>query len=518
MKRTKSKTPPTENLIHQIVMKKWSAHLATSTSKTAIADGVIHATSWSINAVARSASVVNVVTHSAPVRHATNAQDRSRSVSVTDFKVMVEGRLIENVDTAQLVTRRVRHTEPLEGGPTEGETLVLRGDLKSCRVLVIRKPSVILSTVYRAARGSVISRYENAWQKLMATTMYQRSKPWYDAMLCYLEPEVEATHVNVTTVRGVRKMVTELAKIAHDPRKPTIGFDCEGDNLGRYGTTCYIQIRDYTKQQTYLVDLLFLGQAAWETVGCDETTTLRTIFENQNIVKIIFDVRGDSNALYKDYKIRLAGVLDMQYLALLGMAYPRRCRVGFVTTIRSAHFMSNEEKDHWLTLKNHKFKDNDYSVFKKRPLPKALKLYAVNDVIGVDKLAAGLTRKLTERGVDLAFAWTQKDIEWTWEDEYENREEKTPRGFDACWNEDINQYTHRAITGAVCYSQTAGVVTAETVMGNFPYVPVSLANAETHPQNAHVRPVKSVLQCIKSTPVADTWATTQQTPMQTVVL
>ncbi|KAK5942005.1 hypothetical protein PMZ80_005956 [Knufia obscura] len=455
MKRTKSKTPPTENLIHQIVMKKWSAHLATSTSKTAIADGVIHATSWSINAVARSASVVNVVTHSAPVRHATNAQDRSRSVSVTDFKVMVEGRLIENVDTAQLVTRRVRHTEPLEGGPTEGETLVLRGDLKSCRVLVIRKPSVILSTVYRAARGSVISRYENAWQKLMATTMYQRSKPWYDAMLCYLEPEVEATHVNVTTVRGVRKMVTELAKIAHDPRKPTIGFDCEGDNLGRYGTTCYIQIRDYTKQQTYLVDLLFLGQAAWETVGCDETTTLRTIFENQNIVKIIFDVRGDSNALYKDYKIRLAGVLDMQYLALLGMAYPRRCRVGFVTTIRSAHFMSNEEKDHWLTLKNHKFKDNDYSVFKKRPLPKALKLYAVNDVIGVDKLAAGLTRKLTERGVDLAFAWTQKDIEWTWEDEYENREEKTPRGFDACWNEDINQYTHRAITGRDWGSQSS---------------------------------------------------------------
>lgn len=49
------------------------------------------------------------------------------------------------------------------------------------------------------------------------------------------------------------------------------------------------------------------------------------------------------------------------------------------------------------------------------------------------------------------------------------------------------------VLGAVCYSQTAGVVTAETVMGNFPYVPVSLANAETHPQNAHVRPVKSVV-------------------------
>lgn len=358
-----------------------------------------------------------------------------------DSKIVVLGNLMQHVGTSQLNTR-IRRT----ANNIEGETLVLRGDLKSSHVLVVRKPSVVFAAVYSSIRGSMISKYKTVSEKVShrvtTTRIYKQVKPWYDTMAFYLEPEVEPTHINVKTVRGVRKMVTQLSKLVPDPRKPTIGFDCEGDNLGRYGTTCYTQIRDYPNEQTYLVDLLTLGQAAWDTVGADNMTTLKTIFERRDIVKIIFDVRGDSNALYKDYGIKLAGVLDMQYLALLGMEYPRKYRVGFVSTVQKVEYASEEERDQWLLLKSHEFKDHDYSVFKQRPLPKALKQYAVNDVLGVDKLAAKLTEKLTARGLEPAFEWTQKEVEWTWAEEYEDTEAETPEGFPACWAENINRYTN----------------------------------------------------------------------------
>lgn len=121
--------------------------------------------------------------------------------------------------------------------------------------------------------------------------------------------------------------------------KPTIGFDCEGVDLGRYGTTCYIQIRDYTEGQTFLVDLLTLGQSASDTPGVDPATTLRKIFESPNTVKVIFDVRGDSDALYKDYKTKLAGVLNVQYLAMLGQHCYYPYRIGLVRTMEQRRLL-----------------------------------------------------------------------------------------------------------------------------------------------------------------------------------
>ncbi|KAK5093122.1 hypothetical protein LTR70_004943 [Exophiala xenobiotica] len=313
-------------------------------------------------------------------------------------------------------------------GVMDRETILLRGDLKNSHLLVIRKPSIIISSMYNATVESLLYKWrstkQSLSQRIKGTELYKRAKPWYDSASFYLERDVESTHINVKTLQG-----------------PTIGFDCEGVDLGRYGTTCYIQIRDYTKGQTYLVDLLMLGRSAWETSGEDSATTLRTIFESPNMVKIIFDVRGDSDALYKDYKIKLAGVLDVQYLAMLGRPYYYPYRIGFLRTMNDAACLSPEELQEWQGLKNYRF-DGGYSVFKKRPLPKDLKLYAINDVLGVNKLAAELTRSLTQCGLDLAFEWTQKEIEWTWQGRYYHLEARVPEGFQDCWKENINQSTN----------------------------------------------------------------------------
>jgi len=257
-------------------------------------------------------------------------------------EVAVPGHIIQIIGTTDMATQRSRVRDVMDG-----ETILLMGDLRNSHLLVIRKPSVILSSMYNATIGSLLSKWRRKKQSLSqmikGTELYKRAKPWYDSASFYLERDVESTHINVKTLRGVRKMVTQLTKIPHHITKPTIGFDCEGVALGRYGTTCYIQIRDYTKGQTYLVDLLVLGQSAWDTPGEDSATTLRTIFESPNMVKIIFDVRGDSDALYKDYKIKLAGVLDVQYLAMLGRPHYYPYRIGFVRTMNDAACLSLEE-------------------------------------------------------------------------------------------------------------------------------------------------------------------------------
>ena len=80
-----------------------------------------------------------------------------------------------------------------------------------------------------------------------------------------------------------------------------------------------------------------------------------------------------------------------------------------------------------------------------RPLPTILKLYAVNDVLGVDKLAAKLIESLTPCGLDLAFEWAQKEIEWTWLENYVHLKAEVPDGFSACWEENINQHTERRL-------------------------------------------------------------------------
>lgn len=317
-----------------------------------------------------------------------------------DARVAVPGQIMQKVETAQLETGSARAR-----GGVYGETLILRGDLKNSHVLIVRRPSAIVTSVCGSIRESVLSNCSALRKKIKSTNVYKQVGVWYDLAAFHMEPEVMSTHINVKHSKGVKKMVTQLAKIPHNLTLPTIGFDCEGVDLGRYGTTCYIQIRDYTKGQSYLVDLLRLGQVAWNTPGDDDTTTLKAIFENPNIVKIIFDVRGDSDALYQDYKIKLAGVLDVQYLAMLGRADYWQYRVSFVRTMASSNCLSPEEMRQWQKFKDYHF-DGDYSVFTKRPHPKELQLYAINDILGVDKLAAALTKSLTQRGLELAFEWT----------------------------------------------------------------------------------------------------------------
>jgi len=70
-----------------------------------------------------------------------------------------------------------------------------------------------------------------------------------------------------------------------------------------------VQPRNYI----YIVDVHKLQSAAFNTATADGTT-LKSILESTGIIKVFFDLRNDSDALYHHFGVRLCGVEDIQLM------------------------------------------------------------------------------------------------------------------------------------------------------------------------------------------------------------
>jgi 3'-5' exonuclease len=106
-------------------------------------------------------------------------------------------------------------------------------------------------------------------------------------------------------------------------------FDCEGDDLSRTGALTVATFGSLTSSSSpiYVVDVQVLGP---NTVFSKHNTSFRTLLEDEQIPKIMFDCRSDSDALFHQYGVRLSGVQDMQILdqaarIMDGAAPPHRC-------------------------------------------------------------------------------------------------------------------------------------------------------------------------------------------------
>lgn len=77
-----------------------------------------------------------------------------------------------------------------------------------------------------------------------------------------------------------------------------------GVDLGRSGEICLVQLS--TVEQVYLFDVLLLKKED------PLVAFLKTILEDENIIKIIHDVKMAADALFHHLDIRLAGIHDTQ--------------------------------------------------------------------------------------------------------------------------------------------------------------------------------------------------------------
>ncbi|KAK4044745.1 ribonuclease H-like domain-containing protein [Parachaetomium inaequale] len=187
---------------------------------------------------------------------------------------------------------------------------------------------------------------------------------------------------------------------------PSLYMDVEGVNLSRHGTISILQVHVLPLRQTYLVDVHTLGDTAFLAASLTTGRTFKDILESTTVPKVFFDVRNDSDALYGNFQIRLAGIQDLQLMELATRSFPRRFVSGLAKCIEQAGLLSVVERRTWAATKERGRKlfapelGGSYRVFNERPLPEEVRLYCVQDVHFLPRLWAHYAAKLTRTWED----------------------------------------------------------------------------------------------------------------------
>src|SRR3990167_5566491 len=153
--------------------------------------------------------------------------------------------------------------------------------------------------------------------------------------------------------------------------KEPLFCDFECIKLGKYGELCLGQFA--TRKHTFLIDFMQLRQNV--TAIEYENISIKTLLEAPDIIKVIFDPRRDSMALFFQYNIAMQGVICLQ---LLDVAC-RRKRGHEVPYVRGLAKMLPPSDQSIKQAGKNMFLNNPY-VWKERPLPDLLIKYSTLDV------------------------------------------------------------------------------------------------------------------------------------------
>ena len=189
--------------------------------------------------------------------------------------------------------------------------------------------------------------------------------------------------------------ISELKRKVED-QNSLIAVDCEGVSLSRKGALTIITVA--TEDLVYIFDVLKLGRVIF-------SSGLGEILADKFREKLMFDCRQDSDALWHQFHIKLAGVLDLQLLEVIyrrenasaktrfstrNRRSQRTRRTGGVENIngfrRCIELYVKDEKLVKIKDKGKELIKEDEKVWKKRPLTDALIKYCVVDTMGMFKL------------------------------------------------------------------------------------------------------------------------------------
>jgi exonuclease 3'-5' domain-containing protein 1 len=130
----------------------------------------------------------------------------------------------------------------------------------------------------------------------------------------------DPTPVMVDSRGALTDMLVSMAGALDTPNAAAdLSVDLEGYHLSRHGTISLVQIFVHATNVVYLVHVAVLKAAAFSTPVAATSgifkgmpLTLKTVLESSAVTKLFWDCRGDSDALYHLYGVKLAGVIDVQ--------------------------------------------------------------------------------------------------------------------------------------------------------------------------------------------------------------
>lgn len=218
----------------------------------------------------------------------------------------------------------------------------------------------------------------------------------------YPEPQPPATIVLVDNEKALKDMLLKMQDLPVKP--PSLYVDAEGHNLGRTGSLALLQILITPLNCIFVVDVHVLKHAAFTTCPDDSTISLKKVLESDEIPKVVFDVRNDSDNLFTEYGICLGGVRDLQLMEYFSRPdVPGFTVLGLAKCIERHLFASPDVIQKWKLQKekgkilfNPRFGGSP-DVFTKRPLSKTILTYAAGDVEHMSALYHKYRRKLPLR-------------------------------------------------------------------------------------------------------------------------
>jgi exonuclease 3'-5' domain-containing protein 1 len=187
----------------------------------------------------------------------------------------------------------------------------------------------------------------------------------------------------VDTPAALQKLLDSIHETGDGP--PSLYIDLEGNNLSRYGTLSLVTILVEPEQKVYFVDVTTLQNQAFDTAGSNKRT-LRQVLEANNIVKVFFDIRNDSDALFSLYGVRVGGIEDLQLMELASRTFNKSFLCGLARCVERDSTIGWGAKQEWKAGKETGVKlfdpkyGGNYAVFDQRPLPPEIHTYCVQDV------------------------------------------------------------------------------------------------------------------------------------------
>lgn len=152
----------------------------------------------------------------------------------------------------------------------------------------------------------------------------------------------------------------------------------------------------------HLIDVHLLQDKAFQT-PTGNGYTWKDILGSDSHVKVFFDVRNDSDALYHHYGVSLRGVMDLQLLEFA--TRPGRNRPQFLKglskCITESGILSYQEARVWEQAKDNGVrqfapeKGGTYDVFLRRPLSYDMQNYCAEDVLQLPRLLVYYARRIS---------------------------------------------------------------------------------------------------------------------------
>ena len=129
-----------------------------------------------------------------------------------------------------------------------------------------------------------------------------------------LHETMEHRHLLVDVEEALSPAVREIQDSVS--RGEMLAVDCEGECLSRKGTLQLLSVA--TRNTVFLFDIVELKHAPFER-------GLRAVLESRDVKKLMFDCRGDADALLHQFNVKLQGVLDVQLLEIIKRPTRNRC-------------------------------------------------------------------------------------------------------------------------------------------------------------------------------------------------